>query len=270
MALNYSSINDDEAFSFRNLERNAKLEKIGLKMPSFRKTGTTIVGVTTRDCVILAADTRATSDTIVMEKNCEKIHYIGKYMHCCGAGTAADTMQVTRMVSANVSLQAFKFPDEMVPVAFAARSLRQYLFKYMGYVSAALILGGIDNSGAHLYSIYPHGSIDKLPYISMGSGSMAAISELESRWNEDLTEEEGMKLACDAILGGVFNDLGSGSNVDLCVIKKDGTRMLRNYLTPNKKPATAKYVYPAGLTKVLCRNEIKFQIAEETVMEVDA
>jgi len=119
-------------------------------MPSFRKTGTTIVGVTTRDCVILAADTRATSDTIVMEKNCEKIHYIGKYMQyvnlkrnkilklihmnyfsCCGAGTAADTMQVTRMVSANVSLQAFKFPDEMVPVAFAARSLRQYLFKYM-------------------------------------------------------------------------------------------------------------------------------------------
>jgi 20S proteasome subunit beta 2 len=40
-------------------------------------------------------------------------------------------MQVTRMVSANVSLQAFKFPDEMVPVVFAARSLRQYLFKYM-------------------------------------------------------------------------------------------------------------------------------------------
>jgi len=50
---------------------------------------------------------------------------------CCGAGTAADTMQVTRMVSANVSLQAFNFPDEMVPVVFAARSLRQYLFKYM-------------------------------------------------------------------------------------------------------------------------------------------
>lgn len=47
-----------------------------------------------------------------------------------------------------------------------------------------------------------------------------------------------MKLACSAILGGVFNDLGSGNNVDLCVIKKDGARMLRNYLTPNKKPPT--------------------------------
>lgn len=48
-------------------------------------------------------------------------------------------------------------------------------------------MGGVDNNGTHLYSIYPHGSIDKLPYISMGSGSMAAISELESRWNENLT-----------------------------------------------------------------------------------
>jgi len=48
-------------------------------------------------------------------------------------------------------------------------------------------LGGIDNSGSHLYSLHPYGSIDKLPYIAMGSGSMAAISELESHWNENLT-----------------------------------------------------------------------------------
>lgn len=48
-------------------------------------------------------------------------------------------------------------------------------------------MGGVDNTGSHLYSVYPHGSIDKLPYISMGSGSMAAISELESHWNENLT-----------------------------------------------------------------------------------
>lgn len=33
---------------------------------------------------------------------------------------------------------------------------------------------------------------------------------------------------------------------------------------------SAKYVYPTGLTKVLCKSEIKFEIAEETVMEVDA
>ena len=30
------------------------------------------------------------------------------------------------------------------------------------------MLGGVDVSGPHLYSIHPHGSTDKLPYVTMG------------------------------------------------------------------------------------------------------
>lgn len=36
-------------------------------------------------------------------------------------------------------------------------------------------------------------------------------------------------LARRAIRSGVYNDLGSGSNVDLCVITKEGAQYLRNY-----------------------------------------
>lgn len=32
--------------------------------------------------------------------------------------------------------------------------------------------------------------------------------------------EEGIRLVCEAICSGIFNDLGSGSNVDVCVITK--------------------------------------------------
>lgn len=35
-----------------------------------------------------------------------------------------------------------------------------------------------------------------------------------------------------AISAGIFNDLGSGSNVDVCIIEKDSTEMLRNYEMP--------------------------------------
>lgn len=38
------------------------------------------------------------------------------------------------------------------------------------------MLGGVDVTGPHLYNIYPHGSSDKLPYLTMGSGSLAAMS----------------------------------------------------------------------------------------------
>ena len=48
-----------------------------------------------QDGVVLGADTRATNDTVVADKNCEKIHYIADNIYCCGAGTAADTENTT-------------------------------------------------------------------------------------------------------------------------------------------------------------------------------
>jgi 20S proteasome subunit beta 2 len=43
-----------------------------------------------------------------------------------------------------------------------------FCFRYHGYISAACVLGGVDSTGPHLYSVYPHGSTDKLPYVTMG------------------------------------------------------------------------------------------------------
>lgn len=37
-----------------------------------------------------------------------------------------------------------------------------------------------------------------------------------------LQREEGINLVSEAICSGIFNDLGSGSNVDVCVITKVG------------------------------------------------
>ena len=48
-----------------------------------------------KDGVILGADTRATEGPIVADKNCEKIHKLAPNIFCCGAGTAADTENVT-------------------------------------------------------------------------------------------------------------------------------------------------------------------------------
>ena len=44
-----------------------------------------------------------------------------------------------------------------------------------------------------------------------------------------------MKLVRDAIAAGIFNDLGSGSNVDMCVITKDKVDYIRPYEEANKK-----------------------------------
>jgi Proteasome subunit len=63
-----------------------------------RKTGTTIAGAVCRSagCVVLGADTRATNDKTVADKNCEKIHRLAANIYCCGAGTSADCDQITK------------------------------------------------------------------------------------------------------------------------------------------------------------------------------
>ena len=81
--------------TFAVCPRNAFLASTGYKAPIAKKTGTTICGIIYKDGVVLGADTRATEGSIVADKNCAKIHYISKFIYCCGAGTAADTENVT-------------------------------------------------------------------------------------------------------------------------------------------------------------------------------
>lgn len=235
-------------FNFDNVLRNSALESNGVKLPKFRKTGTTIVGVVFKDGVVLGADTRATEGSIVCDKNCEKIHYITKNIWCCGAGTAADTEQVTKMVSSDLELHALS-TETQPRVITAMTKLKRHLFQYQGYVSAALVLGGVDSTGAHLYTIYPHGSTDSLPYVTMGSGSLAAMSVFESQYRDDMNEQEAVDLVEQAIAAGVFNDLGSGSNIDVMVITKDKHQYLRNHKKPNERIFPRRMIeFPRGTT----------------------
>jgi len=248
-------------FNFDLCKRNATLENKGVALPKVKKTGTTIVGVVYKDGVVLGADTRATEGPIVCDKNCEKIHNISKNIWCCGAGTSADTENVTSLIKSQLELHRLATGSEP-RVTTAMTRLKQHLFKYQGHVSAALVLGGIDSTGAHLHTVYPHGSTDRLPYATMGSGSLAAMAVFESQYKDDMDEKEAISLVNEAIQAGIFNDLGSGSNVDICVISKSsGVRMLRNYSKPNERLYKRKtgYVFPRGSTEIISKSEQEFK-----------
>ncbi|KAK8926499.1 Proteasome subunit beta type-7-B [Platanthera zijinensis] len=259
-------------FSFDLCRRNEMLTKKGLQLPGFRKTGTTIVGLIFEDGVILGADTRATEGPIVADKNCEKIHYMAPNIYCCGAGTAADTEAVTDMVSSQLQLHRYATRRES-RVITALTLLKSHLFSYQGHVSAALVLGGVDITGPHLHTVYPHGSTDTLPFATMGSGSLAAMAVFESKYKEGLTREDGIQLVGEAICSGIFNDLGSGSNVDVCVITKGKTDYLRNHQLPNPRTyiSSRGYSFDRGHTEVLSTKitplKLKAEVVENDAME---
>ena len=79
---------------------------------------------------MLGADTRATEGPIVCDKNCEKIHFIAENIYCCGAGTAADTENVTGVISSELELHRLNTGTQP-RVITALTKLKRHLFKYV-------------------------------------------------------------------------------------------------------------------------------------------
>jgi 20S proteasome subunit beta 2 len=66
----------------------------------------------------------------------------------------------------------------------------------------------------------------------------------------------------------VFNDLGSGSNVDLCIITKDGAEVKRNYEFLQTKVYERQFPYDFKATPSVITKEKKLvSLADVTVIE---
>ena len=192
-----------------------------------KKTGTTIAGVIFKKGVILASDTRATIKETAVDINCDKIHYISPNICCCGAGTSADTENITTIVSNHLEVSRISTSKETYVIS-AIAILQSILFQNTGTISAAFIVGGFDLSGAHLYSLHPFGSSERLPFCTMGSGSLAAISILEKYYQDKMNLDSAVHIIKQAVLAGIYNDIGSGGNIDLCVLTQTGLSYSRN------------------------------------------
>uniref|UniRef100_A0A8D0CK24 Proteasome 20S subunit beta 13a n=1 Tax=Scleropages formosus TaxID=113540 RepID=A0A8D0CK24_SCLFO len=218
---------------------------------------------------LLGADTRATSSEVVADKMCAKIHYIAPNIYCCGAGTAADTEKTTELLASNLSI--FSLNSGRNPrVVMAAQIVQDMLFRYHGQIGANLILGGVDCAGGHLYTIGPYGDMDKVPYLAMGSGDLAAMAILEDGFKPNMELESAKKLVRDAIHSGIMSDLGSGNNVDICVITRQGVDYIRPYEeSVYKDKRERRYKYKAGTSAVLTERVIPLEVVEETVQSMD-
>lgn len=111
----------------------------------------------------------------------------------------------------------------------------------------------------------------------MGSGSLAAMAVFEAKYKDGLTKEDAKQLVYEGISAGIFNDLGSGGNVDLCILTAEGTEMLRGYAKENERKyrRPAGYNFPLGSTPVIPGSETlkkpagDFAVVQET-MDVSA
>ena len=90
------------------------------------------------------------------------------------------------------------------------------------------------------------------------------MAVFESSWSTKLSRQAAIDLVVEAVEAGIFNDLGSGSHVDVCVIEEKGTEMMIGYKRPNDKPkkdinyqwrrGTTAYVKEGQSAPLRCRS----------------
>ena len=188
--------------------------------------GTTTIGVVCKDGVILASDTRVTMGYFVAHKQGKKVYKIDDHLGMTIAGTVADAQRVVDILIANAQLYRINLNRPM-PVNSAARLVANLLFsaRYVPLATQVLV-GGVDETGAHVYNLDPFGSLTEEKSVSTGSGSPVAYGILEDKFRENMTIEEALPIIMKAVNAAMKRDVASGNNYNVTIIDKNGYREL--------------------------------------------
>lgn len=187
---------------------------------ALKKTGTTTVGIVIKDAVVFATDTRVTSGFFIAHKKGKKVFPLADYVAITIAGRVADAQTIIDILRANINYYRAMWRRNM-PIVSVARIASSLLFssRYFPLV-AQLIIGGVDETGPHLFNLDPIGSMTEEYMISTGSGSPIAYGILESGYRPDMDLQEAIRLVFKAVASAIRRDVGSGDSIDVAYITK--------------------------------------------------
>lgn len=183
-----------------------------------RMTGTTTVGLVLKDAVVLATDTRVTSGFFIAHKRGKKVFPLADYVAITIAGRVADAQTIIDILRANINYYTVQWRRRM-DVVSVARIASALLFnnRYFPLI-AQLIIGGVDDSGPHLFNLDPMGSMTEEYMIATGSGSPIAYGILESEYRQDMKLQDAIRLAFKAVASAIRRDVGSGDSIDVAYV----------------------------------------------------
>jgi proteasome beta subunit len=211
------------------MENNNNLRQLDQEqIEKILQTGTTTVGIIIKGGVIIATDSQATAGTFVASKQAQKLFEINNFTAATIAGGVADCQYVVNQLRALSRLKEVE--EETIPEPkYVASICRNILFSGRSYFLALMIVGGYSQSEScgKLYGIDLLGTLyEESDYLSFGSGSPFSLGVLEADWTPNLTKAKGIDLIKTAISASRERDAGSGYELQICTIDKDGFKQL--------------------------------------------
>jgi proteasome beta subunit len=200
---------------------------------SILKTGTTILGIVCKNGVVMASDRRATAGNLVLSKNTKKAVKINDYLVMSGTGNASDIEMQKKIIAAQLKLKELK-SKKRPTVKEAANLIGIVTYQNIRQLTmipsivGTLVAGFNEDGTTELYTIEPAGTAMKVEDYdaNFGSGMPFVLGLLERQYKEDMTVEEAIELAIEAIKSSTERDTGSGSGIDVFIITKDGIKQV--------------------------------------------
>jgi len=207
------------------------------------KRGSLAVGIKSKDSIILAAEEKARK--LQVSDSSQKIFQIDDHIGVAAAGYIPDAR--VQVDQARFFAQSNKLIyDEPVDVEGVAKNLADMAQQFTQFAGArpyavALILAGIDKSGACLFQTDPSGTYIAYDAVAIGNNSDKVNEFLEKKYQRNLSIDEASILALDSI--NLLNEEKIGtSNIRMAQIDTKTKRIkflekndIENYASKSKE-----------------------------------
>ena len=193
------------------------------------KLGSTALGITCKDGVVLAVERRVRSP-LIEPSSIEKLFEIDSHIGCAMSGILADARTLVDHARSESQSHRFVF-NEPIRTQSVAQSVCDRALNFgegdgskqkpmARPYGVALLIAGVDCNGPVLFNTDPSGTLFKYKAKAIGSAAEGAQTILEDEWNENLFLEEGIKLAAK-ILKQVMEEAITSVNIEIADIPAD-------------------------------------------------
>ena len=200
--------------------------------------GTTTVGLKFKNGVILMADKKVRSK-LVESNSVEKIFQIDEHIGCATSGLVADARTLVDYARVVAQINKVTY-EELITTDMLVKKICDYKQNYTQYggvrpFGTALLVGGVDKMGIHLFETDPSGALSSYKAGCIGSGRSQVIELFEDKFKDNMSMEEAVLLGLKGLKMS-SEDALTGDTVEIGIIVRD-KRFER--LEPD---AVAKYI----------------------------
>jgi proteasome alpha subunit len=166
------------------------------------KRGTTTVGIKFKDGVVLIIDKRIASQ-LIEPRSIEKIFKIDDRIGCATSGLVADARVLVDRARIEAQINRITY-NENISVEILVKKICDFKQNYTQYggvrpFGTALLIAGIDSTGAHLFETDPSGALMAYKAGSIGAGRNQVMEIFEERFKDKMSMDAAIKLGLDAL-----------------------------------------------------------------------